>query len=74
MFSTFVLILIMLIISHNVQDPELGWYPVMEVGVGEFEASEHLGNWQINDTINQKLALDLYNLGKEQHHTLNCSV
>ena len=63
-----------LIISHNVKDPELGLYPVMEVGVGEFEASDHLGNWQINDTVNQKLALDLYNLGKQLIHTFNSSV
>ena len=63
-----------LIISHNVEDPELGLYPVMEVGVGEFEASDHLGSWKINDTINQKLALDLYKLGKQQNHTFYSSV
>ena len=63
-----------LIISHNVHEPELGLYPVMEVGVGEFEASDHLGNWQINDTVNQKLALDLYTLGKQLIHTFNSCV
>ena len=52
------------IIDHNVNDPENEFFPVMEIGIGSFDASEHLGNWEINDTVFQKMALDLYELGK----------
>ena len=52
------------IIDHNVKDPDNEFFPVMEIGIGSFDASEHLGNWKINDTVFQKMALDLYELGK----------
>ena len=52
------------IIDHNVKDPDNEFFPVMEIGIGSFDASEHLGNWKINDTVLKKTALDLYELGK----------
>ena len=52
------------IIDHNVNDPDNEFFPVMEIGIGSFDASEHLGNWKINDTVFQMMALDLYELGK----------
>ena len=52
------------IIDHNVKDPDNEFFPVMEIGIGSFDASEHLGNWKINDTVLKKMALDLYELGK----------
>ena len=52
------------IIDHNVKDPDVEFFPVMEIGIGSFYASEHLGNWKINDTVFQMMALDLYELGK----------
>ena len=54
-----------LIIYHNIES-----FPVMEVGVGNFEASDHLGNWKINDTVSNKIALDLYELGKANSNLL----
>ena len=52
------------IIHHNVKDPDDEFFPVMQIGIGSFDASEHLGNWKINDTVSQIMALDLYELGK----------
>ena len=49
------------IICHNCGDELV---PLMKVGVGTFAASEHIGNWIVNDTEISSIGLDLYTYGQ----------
>ena len=50
-----------LIINHHTAD-ELP--PLMSVGIGSFDGSEHIGNWILNDTEVSNIGLNLYTYGK----------
>ena len=50
-----------LIINHHTAD-ELT--PLMSVGIGSFDGSEHIGNWILNDTEVSNIGLNLYTYGK----------
>ena len=53
-----------LIICHNCGDSQDELVPLIKVGMGNFEGSEHIGNWILNDTENSSIDLDLYSYGK----------
>ena len=53
-----------LIICHNCGDSQDELVPLMKVGIGSFEGSEHIGNWILNDTEDSSIDLDLYAYGK----------
>ena len=53
-----------LIICHNCGDSQDELVPLMKVGIGSFEGSEHIGNWILNDTEDSSIDLDLYSYGK----------